>query len=538
MGAPVEEFGPYLVYEQIGIGGMASVHRAETRGIAGFRRPIALKRMLPSVAGNADLVQSFVREAHLAAHLRHENVAQTYDLGKVDDIYFIAMELVPGKNLREILKQCVRFTGPMPLAMALNILGQICDALDYAHNLCDESGRPFGIIHRDVSPSNIIVSDSGTVKLIDFGIAKASAQGMQTMSGTIKGKFGYMAPEYLAGQIDARADLFALGIVSYELLTNQPLFQGKDDMDTLIKVKSMPIPPPSRLNAAVPPEIDAIVMTALERDPDRRWQRASALRMALATETRRLGVVALNGQVVQWIQWAFEREDSEPSISIEQGTGTASLMPPRPSSPLYTNQPHVVSRADLEKTTIRPSSNQIIARTSEQIDTQQHGDGPTLQRISEQIPTHRLGEPPPAVPLPLPRPSNPAIAPLATDYLPNPRPATSSAPPLPLHPSDALRPSSSSIPPPLVPPRTSSPSQPPMVGQRTSSPSQPPPWAEPLIPPPMMMAPPPGDVDIRVTGSAIIGERSARRWGLWIALAVLIVAVGAGVVVYFAWPTP
>src|SRR5262249_24202860 len=124
---------------------MATVHRAETRGIEGFSRPIALKRMLPSVAGNADLVQSFVREAHLASQLRHENVAQTYDLGKVDGIYFIAMELVPGRNLREIMKHCGRVTGPMPLRMALNILNQICDALDYAHNLSDDSGRPLGI---------------------------------------------------------------------------------------------------------------------------------------------------------------------------------------------------------------------------------------------------------------------------------------------------------------------------------------------------------------------------------------------------------
>jgi serine/threonine protein kinase len=306
-----EEFGPYVVYEQIGIGGMASVHRAETTGFAGFRRPVALKRMLPHVAADESLVQSFVREARLASYLRHANVAQTYDLGKVGDIYFIAMELVPGRNLREILRHCLRAKIQVPIPITLNILNQVCDALDYAHNLTDESGKALGIIHRDVSPSNVIVSETGVVKLIDFGIAKASAEGMQTLSGTIKGKFGYMAPEYLGGTIDARADLFALGIIAHELLTNRPLFGGRDDMDTLYRVKSMPIKPPSVYNAQVPPEIDSIVMTALERDPDARWQRAAALRVALTTEMRRLGLAVLDQQVVDWCTNVFDNSDAD-----------------------------------------------------------------------------------------------------------------------------------------------------------------------------------------------------------------------------------
>ena len=300
-----EEFGPYMVYEQIGTGGMASVHRAETSGIEGFSRPVALKRMLPHVAANDDLVQSFVREARLASYLRHANVAQTYDLGKVGDVYFIAMELVPGRNLREILRHCLRTGTRVPIPITLNILNQICDALDYAHNLADESGNSLGIIHRDVSPSNVILAETGVVKLIDFGIAKASAAGMQTMSGVLKGKFGYMAPEYLEGAIDTRADLFALGVIAHELLTNRPLFGRGDDLDTLYRVKSMPIDPPSQWNPGVPPEIDDIVMTALERDPNERWQRASALRQALTTETQRLGLTVLDRQVVDWCEQAF-----------------------------------------------------------------------------------------------------------------------------------------------------------------------------------------------------------------------------------------
>ncbi|HEV7555437.1 MAG TPA: serine/threonine-protein kinase, partial [Kofleriaceae bacterium] len=297
-GPPTETFGPYLVYEQLGIGGMASVHRAESRGIEGFRRPVALKRMLPHIAANDDLVKSFVREARLASHLRHTNVAQTFDLGRVDDIYFIAMELIVGRDLRQILRKSSQTSTSIPVSVTLSILNQLCDALDYAHNLADDSGQPLGIIHRDVSPSNIIVSEGGVVKLIDFGIAKASAAGMQTMSGTLKGKFGYMAPEYIKGSIDARADLFALGVIAYELLTSKPLFSGRDDLETLNRVQEMAIAPPSTKNPAVPAEIDDIVMTALQRDPAHRWQHATALRNAMTTLTRRLELVILPTQVV------------------------------------------------------------------------------------------------------------------------------------------------------------------------------------------------------------------------------------------------
>ncbi|MEO7095101.1 MAG: serine/threonine-protein kinase, partial [Polyangiales bacterium] len=300
-GAPGEEFGPYIVYEQLGSGGMAAVHRAEQAGIEGFRKVVALKRMLPHVAANEDMVRAFVREARLASYLRHTNVPQTYELGKVDDIYFIAMELIEGRSLRDVLRRCASLKKVMPVSHSLNVLNQLCDALDYAHNLCDDQGTPLGIIHRDVSPSNVIVAEDGVVKLIDFGIAKASAAGMQTMSGTIKGKYGYMAPEYLDGNLDARADLFAIGVIAHELLTNRPLFTTNDDIDTLQRVRLMEIEPPSRKNPAIPPEIDDVVMTALERDPEKRWQHATALRTALTTLTQRLGLQVMNQDVVTWL---------------------------------------------------------------------------------------------------------------------------------------------------------------------------------------------------------------------------------------------
>ena len=401
-------FGRYLVYEQLGVGGMASVHRAEVTGVDGFRKTIALKRMLPAVAANADMVKSFVREARLASHLRHANVAQTYELGKVDDCYFIAMELVTGRNLREIFKHCAQTTGTIPVPIALNILNQICDALDYAHNLTDELGTPLGIIHRDVTPSNIILSEQGVAKLIDFGIAKASAAGMQTMSGTIKGKFGYMAPEYLAGRIDARADLFAIGVIAHELLTNRPLFTAGDDMETLKRVQHMEIAPPSRKNSDVPPEIDDLVMTALQRDPDRRWQQATALRAALTTTTKRLGLDARNDEVVRWVDWVYEQTKKNifaipasaldaPTIEISINGGDASdtltsndmapmmslidaapetpVTAPRPSAAQLANYPRReemppgFSAQDLAQTTVRPSQPKIFASSSNDLIT-------------------------------------------------------------------------------------------------------------------------------------------------------------------------
>jgi len=296
------------------------------------------------------------------------------------------MELVPGRNLREILKQSATVTGPMPLPIALNILNQLCDALDYAHNLCDEMGQPFGIIHRDVSPANIIVSEGGVVKLIDFGIAKASAQGMQTMSGTLKGKFGYMATEYIGGKIDSRVDLFAIGVIAHELLTGKPLFTAKDDMGTLMNVKEKVIQPPSALRSDVPPEIDTIVMTALARDPDRRWQRANALRTALTHEAMRLGLIALNQQVIDWVDWAFtqtkskNRDDSGPVIQVSHGTASMAAG----SVPEVSDSMPTMIRPSGPLPSVRGSAPQPAQRMS--------GSMPTVLGIGAPLPPVRVDE--------------------------------------------------------------------------------------------------------------------------------------------------
>ena len=410
---------------------MAQVHRAVAASDA-FQRSVALKRMLSHIAGSEDMVKSFVREARLASYLRHENVAQTYDLGRVGDTYFIVMELITGRNLREVLKHCGATTGPMPVQIALNVLNQICDALDYAHNLCDETGQPLGIIHRDVSPSNVIVSETGVVKLIDFGIAKASGGGMQTMSGTLKGKFAYMAPEYIGGRIDARADLFAVGVIAHELLTNRPLFSGRDDIDTLSRVRDMAIAPPSKKNPQVPPEIDDIVMTALARDPARRWQHATALRTALTTLTQRLALIATNMQVVQWLDWAFSQPpkhsarragtdtdpDPDTDADPDQTSDAASI-----SAEQETVEHRTIKQRTPGKPTVEPPS-LTLSSPSQKITLIRGGGGSGDRAPPNKAPAGTPG----SVPAQASSPSA-ANAPGASQPAPTSRPARGSNPP-------------------------------------------------------------------------------------------------------------
>src|ERR1043165_9438621 len=323
---------------------MATVHRAEKRGV-GIRRPIALKRLLPHVAADPALVKLFVDEARLAAHLRHTNVAQTYELGKVGDTFFIAMEYASGPTLAQIIRQCQAATGDVPLPITVAILQQVCEALDYAHNLCDESGQPLRIIHRDVSPANIIVTNTGIVKLIDFGIAKATISSGKTQTGFIKGKFGYIAPEYITGTIDARVDLFAVGVVAHEMMSGRRLFEGKDDFETLQNILEMNLQPPSRWNRQVPPDLDDIVMPPLQRAPADRWQSAGALQVALAHIGRSFGRVVGNQQLAMWVDWAFsQRPGPAPADSAHD---TAAFQP---------DGPRLESSASLEPTTTASGS--------------------------------------------------------------------------------------------------------------------------------------------------------------------------------------
>jgi eukaryotic-like serine/threonine-protein kinase len=306
-----EPYGPYLVYEAIGQGGMASVYRAEQQLRDGSTREVALKRMFPSM--KKELVSLFLDEARLLSCLDHPNIAATYDSGRIFGTYYIAMEYVAGPTLKQLVEHCRDTVGAVPQPIALNLAAQLCDALDHAHNACDENGNHLGIIHRDVTPANLIISPTGTLKLIDFGLAKAQLSTDRTSAGIIKGKFGYVAPEYLAGHLDLRADLWAVGIIMYELLTSRRLFDGPDALETMQRVKSMPIPRPSIGNPQVTRELDEVVMTALERDPNRRWQSAAQMRDRLKAVLASTSAQYVDqAHVAEWIAWVFTQQKGRP----------------------------------------------------------------------------------------------------------------------------------------------------------------------------------------------------------------------------------
>ncbi len=305
-----EEFGPYIVYERLGVGGMATVHRAKKRGIAGFERGVALKRMLPHLAEDAEFINSFVREAKLASLLVHPNIAQIYDFGRVGAIYYIAMEHVDGFDVRKMLRYSNRHKEPLPLNVVMSVLCELCDALEYAHTFVDEHGQPQGIVHRDVSPSNLIVAQSGHLKVIDFGIAKANVRQLHTESGRVKGKLGYMSPEAVTGRAFlAVSDVFSAGVVAHELLTAHPLFSAKTDYDTLIRIHEAEIPPPSRRNPGVPAALDEVVLAALSRDPERRLQSAGAFREALEYVAEQAGIRFSARDVAEWRSKIATTED-------------------------------------------------------------------------------------------------------------------------------------------------------------------------------------------------------------------------------------
>jgi serine/threonine protein kinase len=362
-----EEFGPYIVYERLGVGGMATVHRAKKRGIAGFERGVALKRMLPHLAEDAEFINSFVREAKLASLLVHPNIAQIYDFGRVGNVYYIAMEHVDGFDVRKMLRYSNRHKEPLPLNVVMSILCELCDALEYAHTFVDEHGQPQGIVHRDVSPSNLIVAQSGHLKVIDFGIAKANVRQLHTESGRVKGKLGYMSPESVSGRaFGPVSDVFSAGVVAHELLTAHPLFSAKTDYDTLIRIHEAEIPPPSRRNPGVPASLDEVVLAALSRDPERRLQTAGAFREALEYVADQSGIRFSARDVAEWRAKIATTEDpwgSRTSLPNVSSSAVSRAFPfPESRNTLSGAHPRPLPPEPLSNQPLRPSQESRAAR--------------------------------------------------------------------------------------------------------------------------------------------------------------------------------
>ena len=271
-------FGQYVLLEKIATGGMAEVWKARMRGVEGFQKIVAIKKILPHLSDNREFIDMFIDEAKLAAQLNHNNIIHIYDLGKIQNSYYIAMEFVDGFDLKTILKNAQERDVPLSVELSLFIATKIAAALDYAHRKRDFENRDLGLVHRDVSPQNVLISQEGDIKLCDFGIAKAASKASHTQAGALKGKLQYMSPEQAWGKtIDRRSDIFALATVLFEMLTNRKLFTGENEMSILEQVREARVELPSKVNDEIAPEIDRIVLKALAKEPDARYQTAAEM---------------------------------------------------------------------------------------------------------------------------------------------------------------------------------------------------------------------------------------------------------------------
>ncbi len=271
-------FGNYLLLAKLAKGGMAQVCVGKSFGAEGFERLVAIKQLLPEFSKDEKFVSMFIDEAKIASQLSHANICQIYDLGNKDGTLYIAMEFIHGRDMYTILKRAAAQKELVPTTIAAAAIAKIADALDYAHRKKNEHGQLLGIVHRDISPQNILISFEGDVKLIDFGIAKARDRVAKTQAGIIKGKFFYMSPEQITdGELDGRTDIFALGAVLYELLTGVPAFKGATDGDTVRNVATSHYLPVNHYNPRCPKSLCNIVDKALARNKDERYQRAAEM---------------------------------------------------------------------------------------------------------------------------------------------------------------------------------------------------------------------------------------------------------------------
>jgi serine/threonine protein kinase len=273
-------FGKYYLLDRIGSGGMAEVFLAVALGPEGFQRTLVIKRMLPHLSQDRAFVRMFVDEAKLCGLLSHPNLVQIFEFGAIDDSFFIAMEHVQGETLSSVRAKLAQEKRIAPVAASLEIARQVCLGLHYAHSLSSASGQPLGIIHRDISPSNVMISYHGAVKILDFGIARVAEELREThtQAGTMKGKVSYMSPEQIRMEpVDHRSDVFAVGVVLHEMLTARRLFKASNEFSGAKMVIDSVIALPSSVNPAVPPEVDRVVMRALERNRDARYATAGEM---------------------------------------------------------------------------------------------------------------------------------------------------------------------------------------------------------------------------------------------------------------------
>lgn len=303
------QFGKYTLLDRIGSGGMAEIFRAKMYGAHGFEKELAIKKILPHLTDDKEFVEMFIDEAKIMVGLVHGNIVQVYDLGEIEGQYFIGMEFVQGKDLLDVLARCAEQQLKLPLKLSLFILAEALKGLDYAHKATDPYGRALGLIHRDVSPSNVLISYAGDVKIGDFGVAKATTQRTMTEAGTLKGKVGYMSPEQVRGDsIDHRSDLFSVGIMMFEILNMRRLFIGGSDLDIMLRVRDIDIDREMQQCIPLPVDLKKILTRALSRLPDQRPGTAMELHDEIMDFLFRHRIRVTNGDVARFMEKIFSKE--------------------------------------------------------------------------------------------------------------------------------------------------------------------------------------------------------------------------------------
>jgi serine/threonine-protein kinase len=458
--------GAYQLVSQLAVGGMAEIYVARTRGLGGFEKLVALKVIHPNFSADPEFVRMLVDEAKLAVQLQHANIVQTFDLGRVDDQYYIAMELIDGVDLYKLLRRAADHQADFPFDVAAFICAEACAGLDYAHRKRDSKGRPLEIVHRDVSPQNVLVSFDGEVKIVDFGIAKAAMRSQRTAAGVIKGKYYYMSPEQAWGDpMDARSDIFSAGILLYEMLVGQMMYM-EDDLDKLLEVvRKANIPLPSQKRKGVPPALEAVVMRALKKRPGDRWPSAGELAQALTQFLHGFVPDFNRGRLAAFVREVMgddptaQRRDPRAATSAVPPGGSVpprdehsllfkltDLKPEADNPPLRTTPPSAVPRRADVATHVRAAPPDDF----EEADATIVDPGPPGQRAQSTMPSGQfdLGPDDPAVDHP-PAATTPSLAPnddddddmpTGTRRLPNldldivsdePAPGKSAPPPLP-----------------------------------------------------------------------------------------------------------
>jgi len=327
------EFGQYTLLERIALGGMAEVWKARMKGVEGFQKTVAIKKILPHLTDSDDFVTMFIDEAKLAAQLNHNNIIHIYDLGKLEDDYYIAMEFVDGKDLRSILNAARERDRPVPMGLALLVASRLAAALDHAHRQKDFEGHDLHLVHRDVSPQNVLISYDGDIKLCDFGIVKAVSKVSKTQMGALKGKIQYMSPEQAWGRpVDARSDLFSLGALLFEMLTGRKLFAGETEVAVLDAVREGRIQAPRDLDPRIPLEVNALVLHALAKEPGERFSSAGDLQHDLDAILASLKPVPTQLELSRYLRELFGAKDRPVESAPVAAAPAAAVTADRPSA--------------------------------------------------------------------------------------------------------------------------------------------------------------------------------------------------------------